>query len=296
MSILNFVQFENPYKLDILKDGEFEIPALTRKNADFIEAIVHLDSNYGRDLDSNSKPDENFDVNNYYLNSNGLFCGSTAFWINAMKNGERGYEECLLGAIIAIDRTNSTRLESVEDGRERMRDIVLKKCPDTNALKRELRKDFNKNPEDHLIGLLSCELPAKNKSGNRSNLSFASKFCAYASQYLECGKEYSKYDNVVASRLDEYISYYLKKSVKVSEIKYNSQKKKKYKKDEEKLKYVLSVYREYSSYIREIVDSLEFDMSLEEMDHIIWYACKGRWKYKDQSLNIARRRSNSDGY
>ncbi len=275
MSILHLTASENPYELDVLKDNSgFWIPALTRKNADFVEAIVRLDSNYGRDLDIDSKPDKKFKVDTHYHNSKGLYCGSTAFWFNAMNSGKRGYEECLLGAIIAIDRTNSTRLESV-GGRKQMKDIVLEKCPDIIKLKRELEKEFNVDPEGHLIGHMSREISAENKSVNRSNLSFASKFCAYASKYLKCGKEYSKYDNVVASRLDEYISYYLKKSVKVSDIKYSSQKKKKYKKDEEKLRYVLGIYREYSSYIREIVDSLEFDMSLEEMDHIIWYACKG---------------------
>lgn len=157
-----------------------------------------------------------------------------------------------------------------------MGNIITNRCPDLVSLKRELEKDFLQDPDNHLIATMCQELPMKGKEGKRSNLSFASKFCSYAAKFLGCKLQYSKYDNVVASHLSEYISFYLKEKVAVKSIKYDSQKKNKYPDEQDRLKYVLGIYKAYSGYIERILTSLGNVISKKELDHIIWYGCKGR--------------------
>jgi hypothetical protein len=53
--------------------------------------------------------------------------------------------------------------------------------------------------KDHLIAKMSYNIASTKGNQKRSNLSFASKFCAYADLYLNGNKNrYSKYDNVVS--------------------------------------------------------------------------------------------------
>ena len=249
------------YKLDMIK-GE-QIPALTDKNRRFIEAVVHLDSNYKRDDD-------------IYAIPKGKFLGSSSYWFNQMIiRKQYTYSECLQNAIIAIDRTNSTHLEATTDGREKMYKIIIQKCPDVDSLKNELKN--SSIDTNHLIGLMSVDLPANGKSGLRSNLSFASKFCAYASIALGCGDLYSKYDNVVSDHLNKYVKYYLRRKITKYSIKCDSQKKRELI-PEEKIKYTLDVYNNYSYLIEQIIRQLEMhniNISKSELDHIIWYGFKG---------------------
>lgn len=277
MALLRIDSEKSPYILDTIH-GEV-IPALTRKNADFIEAVVHLDSNYGMDDDIDSKPDKKFDPFTHVSQSKGLYCGSSAYWFNEMKNGG-DYKKCLLGAIISIDRTNSTHLEATKDGRMEMFKIISGASKDVNELQNELNKPFDSNPKHHLIGLMSIDLPAKGKNGERSNLSFASKFCSYASAFLGCRNQYSKYDNVVSEHLKDYVYHYLGEKIKKNKVQYSSLIKKQYSTADERLNYVLSIYSTYVGYIDAIIERLRSDygtnISKDELDHIIWYGFKGR--------------------
>lgn len=49
---------DNPYVTDkiYIEDGDSILLALTRKNADFIEAVIGLDSNYNWDGDKSRSP------------------------------------------------------------------------------------------------------------------------------------------------------------------------------------------------------------------------------------------------
>lgn len=267
---------EDPYVLDYAVGCSLRIPALTRKNANFIEAVVGLDSNYNRDGDMNAQPDRGFNPFTNISSSDGKYCGSSAYWFHKMEN-DGNFEECLLGAIISIDRTNSTHLESAVQGRRKMKDIIMGKCKNVSDLKRELNRDFRINPKEHLIGLMSVDLEAKKRGTVRSNLSFASKFCSYASLFLKTQLEYSKYDNVVASHLDGYIKLYLKdSSIKQNEYKHSSSNKNK---SSDRLKYTVDIYIRYYQLIGDIIASLQKDsisIDRNEFDHIVWYGFKGR--------------------
>lgn len=267
---------KDPYILDYAIGGGLMIPALTRKNANFIEAVVGLDSNYNRDADINAAPDKGFDPFENVSSSDGKYCGSSAYWFHKMEDGGN-FEECLLGAIISMDRTNSTHLESAVNGRTEIKKIIMSVCKNVSDLKNELNKDFTKNPKKHLIGLMSVEMAAKKKETTRSNLSFASKFCAYASICLKAQSEYSKYDNVVASHLGDYIKLYLKDTTtKPKEYKYDSIRKNK---SEDGLQYTVNVYIRYYQLIGKIIDNLKdegIEINRNEFDHIVWYGFKGR--------------------
>lgn len=267
---------DDPYALDYAIKGDLRIPALTRKNARFIEAVVGLDSNYNRDADIYSEPDKGFDVFANVSSSDNKYCGSSAYWFNKMVNGGN-FEECLLGAIISIDRTNSTHLESAIDGRTKMKNIIMRKCHNVKELKEELNKDFRVDPKNHLIGLMCQELPAKGKESTRSNLSFASKFCAYASLNFKSSIEYSKYDNVVTSHLGKYIDVYLKDSYYAYKYKYSSERKRN---SEDKLQYMTDIYCTYYKIIGDIIaylkDEKGINIDRNEFDHIVWYGFKGK--------------------
>ena len=149
-------------------------------------------------------------------------------------------------------------------------------CNNVDDLKRELNKDFYINPKEHLIGLMSEEMDAKKKN-KRSNLSFASKFCAYASICLGTKLEYSKYDNVVASHLGDYLRLYLNdRSTKAKEYKYDSTKKNK---SDDGLQYTVDIYILYYELIGNIISKAKqnnVQIDRNEFDHIVWYGFKGR--------------------
>lgn len=233
---------QDPYKLDHIQFNTQSIAALTRKNADFIEAVVELDSNYGKD--------------------------KTEDWFKKMLKGG-DFKKCLSEAITEIDKINSTRLEAGVNGRNEMVKRVLSLCNNVEDLKRELLKEFSANDEKHILYKLTDKIKAKNRDGYRYNLSFATKFCSYASQFLEIGDNYSKYDSVVAKCLPLYSECYLKgKTAK------NHFLVKQHKND---LESRLSLYATYSAYINRIMALIKADninLTRSELDHIIWYCFK----------------------
>ena len=113
---------KNPYELDYLYDAEDKIliPALTKKNSLFLEAVVRLDSNYGNDAQL-YPCGKNFlnvleDNTNFSQKpSNDNYVGSTSFWFESMQknskscSNELDFNICLRGALHNINLTNSTR-------------------------------------------------------------------------------------------------------------------------------------------------------------------------------------------
>lgn len=266
--MVSIIHSSNPYVMDYI-DIQKTMPALTRKNADFTEAIVGLDSNYAKDSKIIA-PDDSFNPEVNASNANKKYCGSTAYWFAEMQKPDCDFNRCLLGAIIAIDSTNSTHLEAAENGRKAMRDRVVENYHDLHGLKRALEQSFDCN-NDHPISVLSSGMKAKGKQGVRHNISFASKFCSCAAYYLGLKVSYSKYDNVVSDALPEYARVYLNVSPNKLAYKVKQNAKDKY-------RHILAVYKKYSDCIESILDTLDLDnkMTKDELDHIIWYGYKGK--------------------
>ena len=265
---------KDPYKMDMAEaeNGYTEVTALTKKNSKFIEAVVALDSNYGSD-DMLLVPDYGFNPIRD-ISSSKKECGSTRYWFTFMKNNHTEEEDkhSVYGAVIAIDRTNSTHLESAVEGRKKMADIILSRCPNYEALLDALRDDFNPDfpeSEHHLLYLMSKPIDGKRSETKRCNLSFATKFLAYAAQYLLEDFIYSKYDSVVSEKLPDYSYVYLGEQKNKNYYKANGASKT----FEEKMK----IYAKYSTDIQRILDKPDVKkagINRNTFDHIVWYCNK----------------------
>ena len=274
-----FITEQNPYRLDYMQNGEFKAPALTRKNADFIEAVVGLDSNYAKDNIVTKVPSDGYNPEINATKSNGMYCGSSAYWFNEMQKPGADFSYCLLGAIIAVDITNSTHLEASDNGRKVMREIICSKCSNVDDLKKRINIPFKADNKEHLISLMCRRTATKKKDSDRYNLSFATKFCSYAAKYLKCNIEYPKYDNVVSDALPDYMNIYLKEITNKRYYKINDYEQRQFKDDEIKMRdYRLNIYQRYNDDILKIVSNLKahnINITIEEFDHIIWYGFKG---------------------
>lgn len=259
---VNLITDVNPYILDKIKT-EPNLAALTRKNADFIEAVVALDSNYRVNTDPKNKD-------------------GTAYWFNQMLKYPQEYEKCLRKTIEIIDKTNSTHLEATVDGRKQMFNIIRSHCSNAEALKKAVCINPSENSYDNLFYWL-CKSMRNRKGVTANNISFASKFISYARKYLNNNDvSFSKYDRVVSRKLSLYEKIYTDNKIKVIAGKFENKasKRKNLVSDIEKQKYTYAVYVKYMKAIDKILYHLEKDNNIvinkEEFDHIIWYSSKGK--------------------
>lgn len=262
---VDIITSENPYILDYLLCDK-KRPALTRKNADFIEAVIRLDSNYAKDSYIN-EPSVGYEPEINAESSNGKYCGSSAYWFNEMKKPNSNFKKCVLGAVIAIDSANSTHLEAAVSGRKTMRDIICKKCNNYLDLIDMLNTPFEPTNHEHIISLLTAKTISKKDGKVRFNISFATKFCAYASIFLNSKIQYSKYDNIVSSALPDYSEIYLNEHKKQNEYKINDIQRRKLD-DEGNFQYRLNVYNDYQKTINRIIEKLKNDginLTIEEL-------------------------------
>ncbi len=260
----------NPYLLDRLANKPVFL-ALTRKNADYISSIINNFSDESRI----KEPSKNFEPEKNCSSADGMYCGSMAYWFEEMKKDKTNsnFRKNVLGAVIAIDTFNKTHLESCKDGRTKMRDRICKACSDLNGLVTKLNEPFDSNKSDHLISILTGEIDAKKQDQKKFNLSFATKFCSYASFFLTAKATYSIYDSIVSEYLPDYVIEYLKPQVR-KKISYKIPTARK---GTNPLNLRLEIYEDYSKKIEEIIKYLRKNnirINKRELDHIIWYNSK----------------------
>lgn len=144
-----------------------------------------------------------------------------------MKKPNCNFRKCVIGAVIAIDSANLTHLEAAVSRRKTMRNIVCEKCNNYLDLIDILNTPFKPSNHNHLIALLSTKTFSKKDGKVKFNISFATKFCAYASVFLNSKIQYSKYDNIVSSELPYYSEFYLQETKKLNEYKINDTQRRK---------------------------------------------------------------------
>lgn len=249
---------------------------LSIDNVAKVEAMISIDSSYARGADSTAKPENN--KNNGYK-------GSSAYWfskfkdeyknlndddelekINNNKVQEHVEEDIILELVSAIDRENSTHLNSDGIGRREISDRIKKY---TKKRFFELLKNADRNFELYLeLAKITTYSIEKNKK-HRKNPSFASKFCHYACFYLfenELKDNYSIYDRI----LREILPYYAKRY----KIEINKEDLNKIKNNE------IDGYPVYCKIVDNIIDNADAEnsekISRNGFDHLLWYYHKGR--------------------
>lgn len=295
------------YQLDYFEFDGKNYPSLTKKNRDFIEAILSIDSNY-RQYTNNTI--------NHHIYKNIKDPLNEIF--KRLNDENEDFKTNLLKIIVLIDTSNSTHLSAsfytgddnsefvtinnkeynVLNGLKEMRDRITKSIHNVNELIGAIKTPFDPYDKNHIFNIMNEPTikREKNKKYNevnetyiqknkKFNTSFVSKFLSYCYSYL-IGSDnmYSKYDNVLAKYLPiYYANYYYKNSeIKIDENRYiisESKRAQLKKQGIERLKIEYAkLYEKYNNDIQDIIDKLKkanINLTRDEVDHIIWYTLKG---------------------
>ena len=223
--------------------------ALSFENVALVEAMIQNDSAYLKSSDEKEKP---------VVKKNMEYGGSTAWWMTQLKLFAEGkktqntYENIIYGAVVAVDRENSTHLNADKVGRNEMVDRI-KQISMTDLIRYLKDRDFR------VVEMLAAPTrPDDSKYKPRMNLSFASKFCHYACFYLFQGENeqdnFSIYDYVLRKAVPFYVKHY------------GLNPEKGY----------LNDYKKYSDVIDDIRKISKSGISRNGFDHLLWYYFKGR--------------------
>ena len=239
-----------------------QIVKLTTDNIARVEAMIMTDSGYAKSGDINACP-------TFKKNGIEYYSGSTAYWMTELKKAlesenKSNLRNIINHAVIAVDKENSTHINSDGVGRKQLTDRIM--------IRAQSLKKILSNIDS---GLKFIEEVAEITTGvdeehnARTNLSFASKFAHYACFYLfekddPRRDNFSIYDNVLNKALPIYI--------------------KKYNLDG----YDPDSYSSYYKCIGEIIKSSGEDLSRNGFDHLIWYYYKARLdsiKFKKEKIS-----------
>ncbi len=228
-----------------------ELVVLSRDNVAKVEAMICNDSSYLQTSNKEAKPE---------ISSNGKlkYGGSSAYWMSQLKQVlihgkkklEYTYAEIIEHAVEAVDRENSTHLNSDHVGRAEIveRIVSLKKSELLECLRNPDYKDMK------LFRLIADKTSAEYKA--RTNQSFASKFCHYACFYVfedtQYQDNYMIYDSILKKVLPWYLEYY---GIE---------------------RYDLSDYANYRKAVDRIREASGIEISRNGLDHLLWYYHKGR--------------------
>ena len=230
-------------------DG-MQIVKLTTDNIARVEAMIMTDSGYAKSGDINACP-------TYKKNGEEDYSGSTAYWMTqlkqALETGETAELRNIINhAVIAVDKENSTHINSDGVGREQLSNRIMSRAQSLKEILSNIDSGLEFIEE---VAALTTDVDEEHNA--RTNLSFASKFAHYACFYLFDEEDprrdnFSIYDNVLNKALPIYIK-----------------------------KYNLNGYNphSYSSYykcIGEIIKNSGEDLSRNGFDHLIWYYYKAR--------------------
>ena len=249
--------YESELKLD--KDQDSGLVYLTPDNAAKIEARIHLNPRYKKTVDDSNEK-------------------STKFIIRQLKEGKLLYNKDNIEEIIKrINSENSTRMSKDEMGEIAGRII---KSASTKDILMKMLKEKDYSLIDEIAKPINTTTKDKKKERNRSNFSFATKFCHYMCFYLFEGEDwqdnYSIYDNIVINVLPDYINN--RKSQDIL-LPFNKDK------DIPPSKY----YKKYQDLIGDILKENGNRISRNAFDHIMWYYTKTRKSVESADSNSNQR-------
>lgn len=238
---------------EIKADDGSTIVELSIDNVAKVEAMIQNDSAYIKSSNKDAKPF-------------GKYNGSTAYWMTKLKpiifeenesfiadNGtEYSYDKLIQEAVNAVDRENTTHINSDGCGRYELSQRIIEMG------KKKVKSDLKNSGLNLFNQLAEPTVPTDEKHHSRINISFASKFCHYACMYWFEGEpeqdNYSIWDRVLEKALPLYLNYY--------EIKWKQND--------------IKEYELYRKLIDTIINKSESGISRNGFDHLVWYYYKGR--------------------
>lgn len=243
-------------KSKMIEEEKFQnvtLAKLTRDNVAKVEAMIQNDSAYRRSSDVNEEPRYN------NKKDKEIYGGSSAYWMTQLKDylldekkkSKPSYEEIIRKAVIAVDRENSTHLNTDNCGRDEIAKRIYS-FDRTELIKCLKDPDYE---DMKLFREISRKTSAEHRA--RTNPSFASKFCHYACFYIFEGTEFQDNYSIYDGILKTVIPYYLAR----------------YKIDE---KIDLEDYKAYRKGVDMIREKAGTKLSRNGFDHLLWYYHKGR--------------------
>lgn len=241
------IKLSKTIEFEKIKYKDKTIVKLSKNNVAIAEAMIRNDSDYIVMYDTSAK-------------------GSGAYWLSklkevyeAEKRGKKTKEsevkEIIENAVVSIDIENSTHLNADKVGRKEISARILK------VYKAGKLFDLLKNPGEEyaLLNIIAEKTNPNDKCiHGRTNLSFASKFCHYASFFIFEGKKeqdnYSIWDSILRKAIPLYLDYY----------------------DMNLKEYNLMNYCDYQRAIADIIVKSGERISRNGFDHLLWYYYKGR--------------------
>lgn len=191
--------------------------------------------------------------------------GTTAYCIHRLiddirSSGSMLTESIVYNAVVAVDKDNSTHLNADGCGRAQLTNRIV------SYGKEQLIIDITnpKGTDYKLIKHLSTDTePTGHASSGkqykpRSNRSFASKFCHFLCYYYfddERKDNFPIYDNIMLNALPLYLDKY--------SINYGNKER-------------LKTYKNYVEAIEALTKKMQFDVSKNALERLIWYYHNGR--------------------
>lgn len=285
----------DPYELDWIVGKisyiEIKIPALTTKNAKYIDSGIR-NSNYDINIECGEKYLEALCKRKSFSQKpdDDRYIGSPFFWFNAMKTnvdicGEKvGFNIYLKGALHSINllTSNGCSRESVN----KVAEELYKKCNSVKCLRNMLSKPYSSKDAEHIVAIITKTYDLPNQK-DKNKLALASKFCSIASEFLfdKVKPFYPKYDSIVAENLGYYISFYLQTNCYKG--KYPKQLKNNFKvginfRSRTAYTEYLKIYEAYIWFIRKILSKISkvpnktqrISITASQFTHLIKYADK----------------------
>jgi len=232
-----------------------ELVVISQRNVTIAESMIRNDSGFYKMANVNMQPAPGFEDKPH------LYQGSSAFWFTKLKELKDGkenkysVEQIIKYAVNAVDRENSTHLNSDGVGREQIKKRIV------DVYKTGRLFELLKNPGEkyYLFHKIAEETePEDENKSKRTNYSFASKFCHYASFYLFDGEKeqdnYSIWDSVIRKSLKFYFDLY---NLKVSDYNFDE-------------------YESYQDAIIKVITCSQEKVSRNGFDHLIWLYYRGR--------------------
>ncbi len=220
------------YRIKRIKNNNANLVELTLDNVARVEAMIYENSYY-----KNNKPTSSKSLISQLTNQN--------------------YNMRIGDIVAAVDRENSTHLNSYKQGRANVTAIMQKYT--LNQIK-ELLKNINGNFD--LFNEIA--FPKHRAAGEKDRFSYASKLCHSLCIELLSGTPYEdtycKYDSVLSKVLPLYYEEYCGTKIKLSD--YQNQ------------------YSKYIQYVDKIRNAAQKrydgdEISRNGFDHLLWYCHKG---------------------